>query len=256
MTEWFDHVYEDPLYRELYEDDDTRQAAADAAGAIALLDPEPESHWLELCCGFGRHAEQFAHAGHRVTGIDRSRPMLLRATQRATECGMTIGYVQADIRQLPFRETFDYATCHFDSFGYFRSDAEHLEALLSIASALRPHGRLLIELDNRERILSTWQPEISESRPPYQIRKSRTLDLMAGRLRWDMTITGPDSTCTWHLDCRLFTASELRNLLEQAGFDQIRCYGDWDGSPLTPSSRALITVARKSTFSDIAPLDD
>ena len=256
MTDWFDQVYNDPLYLKFYEGSDSGLAIAEARSAIALLDPDPDTYWLDLCCGFGRHAEQFAQAGYRTTGVDRSGMMLSRARQRACAADLPIDYVQADLRQLPFSETFDRASCMFDSFGYFGSDIDHLEALLSICSALKPHGRLLIELSNRERILSSWNPESSESYPPYQLQKRRCFDLAAGRVVCDIAITGPEGTHSWTLDCRMFAASELRNLLEQAGFDQIQFYGDWDASPLSPQSRAMIVLARKCTFADLTPLFD
>jgi hypothetical protein len=33
-------------------------------------------------------------------------------------------------------------------------------------------------------------------------------------------------------------------MLERAGFDEVRCYGDFDGGPLTPDTR-LVLVARR-----------
>jgi len=254
MNAWFDRVYSDPLYLELYETSDTQAAAMEAGGAARLLAATQGARWLEACCGFGRHAEQFAGAGYDVVGVDRSAMMLARARIRAGGSYPNLRYVRADLRQLPFKESFDCATVMFDSFGYFHDDDTNLEALLSLGSALKVHGRLLIQLDNRERIVGDWQPRIVERRPPYEIIKERRLDLAHGRLSWKMQISGGDKSAAWEIDMRLFTASELRDLLERAGFDQIRFLGDWDGSCYGRQSPFLIAAARKAAFADIPPL--
>jgi hypothetical protein len=43
---------------------------------------------------------------------------------------------------------------------------------------------------------------------------------------------------------RLYSATELRRLLLDAGFSSMEIYGDWDGSPYDQKARVLITVAR------------
>jgi hypothetical protein len=44
---------------------------------------------------------------------------------------------------------------------------------------------------------------------------------------------------------RLYAASELRRLLEEAGFPRVEIYGGWDESPYDREAKALIAVGRK-----------
>lgn len=252
MTAWPERVYSDPFYLELYEHDDSAKAPAEAQAASRLLKASP-GRWLDACCGFGRHAEQFALLGHDVVGVDASAMMLQRAAERAA--GFDVRYVRADIRQLPFIEQFDYATLMFDSFGYFADDFGHLDALLSIGLALRPHGRLLIDVSNREKLLAGWKETESEQVAGCTVRKRRSFDYSHGRVRWSNHVDGHGRSFVWDFDMRVFSASELRDLLERAGFDEIGFYGDWDGSVYDARSSRMLTTARKAVFADIPALD-
>jgi hypothetical protein len=43
---------------------------------------------------------------------------------------------------------------------------------------------------------------------------------------------------------RVYTATELAAMLDRAGFEDVRCYGDLDGGPLATDTR-LVVVARR-----------
>jgi len=254
VTEWFDSVYSDPLYLTLYEQDDDRRAADEAAAAMRLLPTEDDARWLDVCCGFGRHAEKLALSGRRVVGVDRSPVMLERARERARAIATPPDYVRGDLRALPFTDAFDGASLFFDSFGYFSFDVQHQDALFALSAALKTHGRLLIHLSNRERLVAELPARTIEQREGFQITKDHRLDLPAGRLSSTLQIEGGGQTKTWRFDLRLFAASELRELCRRAGFDEIRFLGDWDASPYGPKSPYLILTARKAAFADIPPL--
>jgi len=254
VTAWFDSVYSDPLYLTLYEQEDDRRAGDEAGGAMRLLSPPSDGMWLDVCCGFGRHAEELARRGLRVVGVDRSRMMLDRARVRASKLSLRPDYVQGDLRALPLQGVFDCASVLFDSFGYFAFDVEHQDALLSLAGALKTHGRALIQLSNRERLVARLPAREVEERQGYRVTKEHRLDLALGTLTSTLRIDGDHGERAWRLELRLFAASELRDLCERAGFDEILFLGDWDGSAYGPKSPCMILTARKAAFADIPPL--
>jgi SAM-dependent methyltransferase len=254
MVTWFDRVYADPLYLKLYEQSDTELAAAEAQDAMKLCRAQAGHLWLDACCGFGRHTEALRRLGLETVGVDRSAMMLRRARQRSRRAGLGVLYVQADIRSLPVVEQFDYASLFFDSFGYFDRDEDHFDALLALGMALRSHGTLLIQLTNRERLLAQGLHPGIEKRGEYVIRKHYTVDLPAGRYAWRQEIEGGGEHRRWDFDLRLFAASELSRLLQDAGFDRVFCFGDWDGSPYSAESPFLLVTARKAVLADAPPL--
>jgi SAM-dependent methyltransferase len=256
VTEWFDSVYTDPLYLSLYEQDDDGRAADEARGAMRLLAPTPGARWLDVACGFGRHAEHLTAAGLCVVGVDRSPLMLHRAQVRAQQLPSPPGYVRGDLRTLPVRDSFECASLFFDSFGYFTPDVQHQDALFSLAGALTTHGRLIVHLSNRERLVAELPTSEVEQRGHFRVTKQHHIDLVEGLLESTLTIEGDGTLRKWPFRLRLFTASELRNLCECAGFDDILIFGDWEGAPYGPKSPFLILTARKAAFQDIQPLAD
>jgi len=67
---------------------------------------------LDVGCGGGLLAEEFAKLGCQVTGIDPSSPSLEAARAHADEFGLSIEYVRGSGEQLPFDdESFDVVYC-------------------------------------------------------------------------------------------------------------------------------------------------
>ena len=253
---WFDRVYTDPLYLTLYQEEDSARAELEAREARSLCAPPEGGWWLDVCCGFGRHAEVFRRLGQRVVGVDRSPLMVRRADQRAAAARLDISYVRGDVRALPFRDAFCAASLMFDSFGYFENDVEHDDALRSIAMCLITGGTLLLHLTNREQILRLWTGEDTRVCNGYTVHRHYELDLAAGRYRWRQEIRGDGRQTVWSFDIRLFTAAELTERLTAAGFCDIRLYGNWDGTPYVLDAPYLIVTARKAAFRELPGLAD
>jgi len=101
---------------------------------------------LDVGCGGGLLAEEFAALGCRVTGVDPSSASLRAARDHAAQSDLAIDYVEASGEALPFAErSFDAVYCcdvleHVDDVG--RSIAE-------IARVLNPQGTFLFDTINR-----------------------------------------------------------------------------------------------------------
>ena len=55
---------------------------------------------LELCCGTGRLTIPIAKDGYTITGVDITRSMLEEAKLKASKEGVTIDWIEGDIRSL------------------------------------------------------------------------------------------------------------------------------------------------------------
>ena len=254
MATRFDTVYRDPLYLKLYEERDTATAPADVEATLKLLDAKTGTLWLDVCCGFGRHTECLARAGMQVCGVDLSPLMVQRATRRAAEYALAIPYFRADMQALPFKPRFDVVSCLFDSFGYGRQPTDHLEAMLSMAGALHTGGRLVLQVSNREQLLHSWPPPAEETVGEFKIFRQWHLNLARGRYSWHQRITGNGVEREWNLDCRLFSALDLCDLMARAGFAPPQIYGNLQGATYGLDSSELVLIARKAAFSDLPPL--
>ena len=92
---------------------------------------------LDACCGTGDLAIAAHAAGGRVTGLDFSEQMLVRARRKSG----AIEWVQGDLLELPFADgSFDATTVGFG----IRNVADADAALGELRRVLRPGGRVAI----------------------------------------------------------------------------------------------------------------
>ena len=111
---------------------------------LALIDPAPGDHILEIGCGWGGFAEYAARRGLRVTGLTLSREQLDYARRRIDAAGLG---ERVDLRLCDYRdvdETFD----HVVSIEMFEAVGREYWAtyFAALARRLRPGGRAALQV--------------------------------------------------------------------------------------------------------------
>jgi ubiquinone/menaquinone biosynthesis C-methylase UbiE len=108
---------------------------------VEELDALPPGRALDLACGEGRNAVWLASKGWRVTGADFSRAGLAKAQRLATDRGVEVTWVEADVVEWrPPTASFDLVVVM-----YLHLPAEQRRrALAHAAAALAPGGVLLV----------------------------------------------------------------------------------------------------------------
>ena len=145
MQTWFKEWFNTTYYHQLYFKRDDKEAADFIDKLITHLKPAPGSLMLDVACGKGRHSIQLSGKGFDVTGIDLSEDSILDALKNENE---QLHFFQHDMR-LPFWiNYFDYAFNFFTSFGYFKTQREHDNAIRTIAQSIKPNGILVIDYLN------------------------------------------------------------------------------------------------------------
>ncbi|HEY7954640.1 MAG TPA: class I SAM-dependent methyltransferase, partial [Polyangia bacterium] len=161
--QWFEEIFDDDYLRTL-PFLTPRQTEREAAFISESLGLPASGAVLDLGCGYGRHAMDLAQKGYKVTGLDLSLPLLIRAADTARRASLNINFIHGDMREMTFDNEFDGAYCMFTSFGYFDDDTNRKVAA-NLARAIKPGGKLLIDVVNRDylcRDLPTrvwWQGE-------------------------------------------------------------------------------------------------
>lgn len=204
------------------------------------------SHILDLCCGQGRHSVRLAEKGFFVVGLDYSEELLKLAVKHKSKSNLW--FVKGDMRNIPFRmNMFDAVINLFTSFGFF-SDDENLQVLKSIASVLKPKGKL---------ILDYWNPyfavQLDGTRNWWWINESLLslaevrYDFSLGKLHDIRTIINiKDGSIKEAVrDIRFYTLPEINELLKKAGMRITRVYGDIDEREYDGETRRLITLSEK-----------
>ncbi len=223
---------------------------------VAAVGIEPGMRVLDVPCGHGRIANRLALRGAEVVGVDANPLFLERARQDAAARGVDVDFVPGDMRELPWLERsdatpdgdgrFDAVVNWFTSFGYFDEDTDR-NILRGFRLALRSGGRLVMDLLNRDLLLLTH----GQGRPPPTFLVERGDDLMIDRVYLDAAATRSHTERILVRDgrvrrtrftLRLFTFSELRDWLLDAGFDEVEAYAA-DGTPFTWRADRLVVVA-------------
>lgn len=203
---------------------------------------------LDLCCGQGRHAVELALRGYEVSGLDLSPAYLELTSAAAKEAGVSIETLEADMRAIPAQSRFNAVINMYSSFGYLESEAEDAKVLTSIERALKPGGRALLDLLNREWVVHNNGPTDWHYGPDGTLYlEARRFDLAASRNR--VTFTAIDTTgARRDLDghhIRLYTLREMIGALKAAGLLFEAVYGGYEEEPYTPDTRRMIIVAFK-----------
>lgn len=200
---------------------------------------------LDLACGFGRHTNRLAALGHQVTGVDLMPGFLEIAKKDAKERGVEVDYQESDMRFITFNREYDRVLLLFTAFGYFE-DAENLKVLENVATALKPGGMLFFDIQNRDVFLKGFLPYIVTEKGSDLMIDRNTYDGVSGRLYNRRIVIRDGVRRDKPFFVRLYNPTEIRDLLQLAGLEVFKMYGDWDGHPISTESRRMIIVANKA----------
>ena len=208
-----------------------------------ILDLRPGMEVLDLACGNGRIANTLATRGCLVTGLDLTPAFLEQAKQRAVAGNLTATYQLGNMRALLWSTRFDCIVNWMSAYGYF-ADEENRQVLSEAYRALKPGGKLLLELNNREWVLKNFQRSSVIERDGNYMVDQRHYDVVSGRVHTQRMILFEGHQSRMRFFVREFSYHELAAWLSQVGFKRVNGY-DWEGQPFSLQSQRMIVVAEK-----------
>lgn len=233
-------------YLSLYPHRDHEEAQRAVDLLVELLELPSGARVLDLACGAGRHLKALVDHELTAIGLDLSLPLLQRAGARVPGAPL----VRGDMRSLPFvAGSFDAATSFFTSFGYFESDEEDRQVLRELRRILRPGGRVLLDFLNSDAVAEDLTPrDVREVEGRRVIQERRLVD--GGRMvekRIHLAAGPGDETGQEFVErVRLYTPSELEDLMYDAGLVPESRMGSYSGDPFDRDSPRVIVVAAAS----------
>lgn len=240
--DWF-RTFFDGLALEMWREAmSPQQTAVEAEFLAKHLELKAGDAILDVPCGNGRHAIELAKRGIRMTGVDLSTGFIAEARAKAPGCEWILG----DMRDLPWESRFDAVYSCGNSFGYF--DAENCKQFLkAVARVLKPGGRFLLECGAvAETLLPVLQPERRMKVGDLDFHSVNVYNAEESRMDITYTFTLGDRSETKSIHQWVFTAGEIRRMLQRAGLTPIATFGDFEGSPLALRSQRFIATARRA----------
>jgi len=218
---------------------------AEVEGVLGLTGVAPGASVLDLGCGQGRVSLELARRGFRVTGVDRTALYLERGRARAEAEGLSIEWVNDDMRRFERRAAFDLVTSLFTTFGFFADDDEEQSVARHMAESLRPGGRAVLEMAGKEVLARIFQPRGWMAGEGVELLEERRIRPGFGWVdtRWIVHRDGVRRE--FSLSLRLYSGVELSRLLVESGFSRVELFGSLAGGPYDNEAKRLVAVATK-----------
>lgn len=194
---------------------------------------------LDLGCGTGAHAVEFARMGNRVAGVDLSSEMIRLAQLRGKDLPDAIRnsleFSPGDVRTVRIARKFDAVVSLFHVIGYMTTDDDVTNMLNTARAHLEKGGAFLFDF---------WHaPSVLDSPPPRprtitdgtrKISRKATLDWdhamslvnIQYAIHVEDNITGKSTDSHETHLVRYFRTAGLRDVLAQRGFEVVH-FGEW-----------------------------
>lgn len=215
------------------------------------------SRVLELACGTGTVALEFAKKGCQVVGVDISQEMIAVARQKAQQMGLTslVRFYVQDIAalSLPDEAPFDLAVCLFDSLNYIVEPERLAQVFHRTRPLLRPGGYFVFDLNSeyalREHLFDQDNLDEDEDKTALYYYWRSHYDAAKQMCRVDMWFAVKDERGDWkrfrevHWQ-RAYSIDEIREMAEAAGWEWVKVFDAYTYRPPHEESERWYFVLR------------
>ena len=210
----------------------------------------PVTTVLDLACGTGSVTALLTARGYEMIAVDASPEMLMQAREKMQGIdGIPPLFLCQSMPKLDLYGTVDAAVCCLDSFNYLTDPRDLRRTLARLRLFIAPGGVLIFDVHAPEHLQSLdGQVFLDETDDFYCIwrgiyhPRSQILDYRLDLFR--LLANG-----TWQRETeehreRAYSAQQLRTWLEEAGFTDIRIYGDCRMRAPRPAERMYFCCRR------------
>ncbi len=243
MSHWFATWFDTEYYHLLYNHRNETEANRFITNILNYLALPHGSRILDIACGKGRHAKAIADRGYQVTGIDLSTNSIQEASQLSKD---DLHFFVHDMRE-PFAENqFDAGFNFFTSFGYFETEAEHLQAAEAFVKNLKPGGLLLIDFVNKQHALNNIQQHPSEIQQRGDIVYDIERVFENNRYVKRISVCDTDKCALFQESLKALTKADFIRYFEPLGVNLEKTFGDYQLNAYSEiESPRLILLFRK-----------
>jgi ubiquinone/menaquinone biosynthesis C-methylase UbiE len=219
---------------------------------------------LELACGTGRLTIPLAREGFAITGLDLSEEMLTIAREKlareAPEVRARVRLLQGNMAGFDLPERFGPAFIPQASLFHVHLKEERRSCLAAIRRHLLPGGVVVVDLVPAETMAHqtvgkaiTYQTGVNPATGKVTKEVGRILSIreLDQRVTVEHTYVEIEADGRKHRhvfveDYTWATEAEMRGLLEEAGFDEVRVLGGYRFQPYDEGSERSIFVGSNS----------
>ena len=207
---------------------------------------------LDLACGTGSLTAELALRGYEMIGVDQSPEMLAVAAEKCRDLNVEEApiFLCQSMEKLDLYGTIDACVCCLDSVNYVTRPAALKRAFSRVHLFLMPGGLFVFDvktpealegadgevfLDETEDTYCVWRADYSPK------RRTLTYGMDIFRQREDGTWDRGEEVHEEYA----YTPEELEQYLRDAGFVDVRCWGNLKLRAPNPGEERIFFTARK-----------
>lgn len=225
--DWFKDWFASEEYLTVYNHRDSLDAQNLSDLIIKTINPSKGESILDAACGAGRHGLYLASNGFKVFGFDLSKTLLNKCHDESLKMGLELGILQADIRQIIFKEKFIAVLNLFTSFGYFDTDEENFRFVKRSYDFLKDDGFYVLDYFNKDYLENHLVPESKRNVDGLLINEKRYIE--NGRVIKEIVLTKGNMSKQFYESVRLYDKNFIVNKFSEIGFKAYKIFGDYNG---------------------------
>ena len=200
---------------------------------------------LDLGCATGTYALALQGCKRELEGIDIDPEMIKEAIKKADKNPLKPLFRVGDIAKLDYSNKYQGVYSIGNTIVHLPTIAAIAVLMTKIYQALVPGGETVIQIINYDRIIDRGLTELPDLEALGR-RFQRRYEFSDDHLVFETALTYDGTTALSQTRLIPLRQSELVEILGNAGFDSIICYGGYDKQPFRKdSSYHLIVRARK-----------
>lgn len=222
------------------------QTQAEADFLVNVLQCETGSHLLDVPCGNGRLSQELARRGYRVTGVDISEEFIEEARAATNTGGTPVPqFLLGDMRRIEGEEIYDGVYCFGNSFGFLAY--ADMEAFLNgVAHALKPGAHFVVETGMAaESMIPKFEEHASHQIEDILLTINEQYLAEESCVDSEYIFERDGKTESRKAKHWIYTAAEIRRMLERAGFVVLNFYGSLKCEPFVLGSEELYMIAHR-----------
>lgn len=197
-------------------------------GYYLLLLAQQDAHpvkILDVCCGTGTMCEMLSREGFLLAGFDLSPQMIDQAREKARLKGQEIRYEVMDAAEFEMHDTYDAAFSFFDSLNNILDPERLQSAFHHVYKHLEPGGSFIFDVNTAYAFeTELFNQQNLKGKGAIKYRWVGDWNPKTRIITVNMRFWKDDKEFTEVHQQRAYSDAELREMLQNAGFEQVKSY--------------------------------
>lgn len=206
---------------------------------------------IDIGCGTCNISIPLSKLGYEMIGVDISSEMLAMAKQKMLENNVSFLLIEQDMRELGLNDTADLAINYCDSFNYLADIKGLKETFGRIYNHLEIGGYFIFDLHSPYKITDIYNGQTyAWNDKDVSVIWIPDVNIDELTVEHDLTFfIKNDSGCYDKFQeihkQKTYSVEVIKEALEEAGFEIMDAYGDFELQPVTETTERIFYVAKK-----------